>query len=85
MEIKNYFFKFICGSKKRSRILKFRKTLHGELGWISTGLFEAIAWDSLMKSEKSTVESFKESLIEKKVSQEKFKLLYMHTHFLLTW
>ena len=42
-----------------SRILKFRKTLHGELGWISTGLFEAIAWDSLMKSEKSTVESFK--------------------------
>ena len=62
--------------KKRSTILNFRKTLHGELGWISTGLFEAIAWDSLMKSEKSTVESFKESLI-KRIDQ-KFKLLYMH-------
>lgn len=32
---------------------KNRKTLHGELGWIMTGLLEAIAWDSMTKSEKT--------------------------------
>lgn len=39
---------------------KDRKTLHGELGWIMTGLLEAIAWDSMAKNEpKSCRKAFK--------------------------